>query len=137
VPVAVEPDADDAEAAPKRSRRRPRARAADEVQSPAPVVDVVAETEPDVPAKPKRSRKKADPIAEAAAPVAELVAVEPAAKPKRSRKKAEPAPAAANDADTVGPAPDGDGAAPADDAAGADEDGQPRRGGWWKRTFGE
>ncbi|MDB5682182.1 MAG: ribonuclease, partial [Sphingomonas bacterium] len=63
-------------------------------------------------------------------------AEEPAAKPKRARKKAEPAPAAANDADEVVAAPEADGATPADDAAGVDENGEPRRGGWWQRTFG-
>jgi len=125
VPVTVEPDPGEAEAAPKRSRRRPRARAAEEVQAPAPVVEAAPEPEAEAPAKPKRSRKKAEPVAE-----------EPAAKPKRTRKKAEPAPTAANDADEVAAAPETDGATPADDAAGVDENGEPRRGGWWQRTFG-
>jgi ribonuclease E len=140
VPVAVEPDAGEAEVAPKRSRRRPRARATDEAAAPAPVVEVeeaaAPAPEPEAPAKPKRTRKKAEPAVEAPAPM-EAVAEEPAAKPKRTRKKAEPVPAAAaNDADEVTAAPEADGAVLADDAAGADENGQPRRGGWWQRTFG-
>jgi ribonuclease E len=155
VPVAVEPDAPEEEAAPKRSRRRPRARAAEDAVVEAPVVEaetpVEAAPEPEAaePApKPKRSRKKAaEPVAEASAPVAEPEPdpepTEPAPKPKRSRKKAvEPvaeapvAPSAANDADETVPAADADGAAPADEAAGLGPDGGPRRGGWWQRTFG-
>ena len=62
-------------------------------------------------------------------------APEAPAKPKRSRKKADAAPAAANDADGAAAAPDADGAAPADADAGTDENGEPRRG-WWQRTFG-
>jgi len=140
VPAAVEPDAAEAEAAPKRSRRRPRARAAEEAVAP-PVVEAAPEPEPEAPAKPKRSRKKATPAAEEAATVAEeaapaeVVADTPPAKPKRTRKKADPAPAPANDADEAVPAPEADGAAPADDAAGTEDEGEPRRG-WWQRTFG-
>jgi ribonuclease E len=110
VPVAVEPDAaPEAGAAPKRSRRRPKARIADEAATP-PVVEVRAEPEPvavEPAPKPKRSRKKAAPTeatpadaepAAVAPPVAaepEAIAPapaadEPAAKPKRSRKKAAP-----------------------------------------------
>ncbi len=157
VPVAVEPDAaPEAEAAPKRSRRRPKARATEEVNAPE-TVDVETVAEPAAPApaaeepapKPKRTRrKKADASVDAAAEsVAEAPAAEEAepvaetpAKPKRSRKKATPveaetptsSPAAANDADETPVAVDADGAAPADDDAG---DGTPRRG-WWQRTFG-
>jgi len=165
VPVAVEPDvAAEAETAPKRSRRRPKARIAEEAAA-APVVEASAEPEPEPvaaepAAKPKRSRKKAAPveaeaepaIAEApAATVAEVAAPavdveEPAAKPKRSRKKAAPAdaaaeteagavsPLAANDADETPVAVDADGADPADEDA-LGPDGTPRRG-WWQRTFG-
>ncbi|MGN6818697.1 MAG: Rne/Rng family ribonuclease [Sphingomonas sp.] len=161
VPVAVEPDATpEAEAAPKRSRRRPKARIAEEAAATTAAVEAPAEPEPvaEEPApKPKRSRKKAVPVAEAVAPVAEapaaaeaepaaVEAAEPAPKPKRSRKKAAPAeaeapipsPAAANDADETPVAADADGAAPADEAAGDGDnegDGSPRRG-WWQRTFG-
>ena len=163
VPVAVEPDAAPAaDAAPKRSRRRPKARAAEEASAPA-AVEAEAPAEPENPApaaaeepasKPKRSRKKAPAPVEVAAepePVAESVeeaapAVEAPAKPKRTRKKATPAdaespataPAAANDADETAAAVDADGAAPADEAAdeaAGDGDGTPRRG-WWQRTFG-
>ncbi|QDZ09195.1 Rne/Rng family ribonuclease [Sphingomonas panacisoli] len=142
VPVAVEPDAEEADAAPKRSRRRPRARAAEEIA----VAPAVTEIEEAVAEKPKRrSRKKAEPTVEAPAEP-ETIAVAPAVteieeaaaeKPKRrSRKKADAeAPAPANDADEAAAAPDTDGAAPADDAAGTDENGEPRRG-WWQRTFG-
>ncbi|MBN8816870.1 MAG: ribonuclease E/G [Sphingomonas sp.] len=137
VPVDVAPDAEETEAAPKRSRRRPRARAAEEAVTPAPVVEAAPEPEPEAPAKPKRTRKKAAPAAEEAAPAETVAAEEPApAKPKRTRKKAEPAPAAANDADeaaaTLAPA---DEAVPADATAGTDENAEPRRG-WWQRTFG-
>jgi len=143
VPVAVEPDAGEAEAAPKRSRRRPRARAAEETEAPAPVVEAAPEPEPEAPAKPKRTRKKAAPAAEEAAPAETVVAEEAPAKPKRTRKKAAPAPTPANGADEAAPAPEtvpetvpetAD-AAPADDAAGTGEAGEPRRG-WWQRTFG-
>jgi ribonuclease E len=162
VPVAVEPDAAPAaEAAPKRSRRRPKARTAEETNAP-PAVEAEAPVEPESTApaaeepapKSKRSRKKAPAPVEVAAeadPVAESVAesvaeaapaAEAPAKPKRTRKKAAPAdaesqapaPAAANDADETPVAADADGAAPADEAAG-DGDGTPRRG-WWQRTFG-
>lgn len=126
VPVAVEPDAaPEAEAAPKRSRRRPKARIAEETAA-APVVETPAEPEAEPvaaepPAKPKRSRKKAVPAeaapAEAeAAPVEAPAATEPAAtppaseaeapavKPKRSRKKAAPAEVAI-EAEVPTPAP--------------------------------
>jgi ribonuclease E len=165
VPVAVEPDAaPEAEAAPKRTRRRPKARIAEETAA-TPVVEAARAPEPEPvavepAAKPKRSRKKAAPIeaeaepaiteapaatvAEVAAPEAEVEA--PVSKPKRSRKKAAPAdtaaetdadavsPLAANDADETPVAVDADGAAPADDDA-LGPDGTPRRG-WWQRTFG-
>jgi ribonuclease E len=163
VPVAVEPDAaPEAEAAPKRSRRRPKARIAEEanavtapVEAPAEPEPVAAEEEPAT--KPRRGRKKAAPaetvIAAVEAPAAEAPvtaeadlpapeAAEPTAKPKRSRKKAAPAevesavpsPAAANDAEETPAAANADGAAPADDDAN-NPDGTPRRG-WWQRTFG-
>ena len=92
--------------APKKGRRRPKARDAAEVAAPAPepVVEA-APVEPEAPAaKPKRARRtKASAAAEAeaaaAAPepepqpepvVVEAVAEEAPAKPKRSRKKAAP-----------------------------------------------
>jgi ribonuclease E len=149
VPVAVEPDtAPEAEAAPKRSRRRPKARIAEEAAAP-PVVEAVAEPEPEPvatepAAKPKRSRKKAAPVeaeavsdepvnvepalaetpaaTEAATATPSIEAAEPAAKPKRSRKKAAPADAAAEtEAEAVSPlaANDADEAPVAVDADGA------------------
>ena len=137
-PVAevAEPAAEaEAPAKPKRSRRKKAD--ADE----APAIEVVAEETPlaepvaeEAPAKPKRARKPKAEAAVEAAPVEEAVAADapaepadPAEKPKRSRKKAvaaEPVPAAE-------PEP-----ATADADSGAD-DGTPRRGGWWQRTFGD
>jgi len=149
VPVAVEPDAaPEAEAAPKRTRRRPKARIAEETAT-APVVESVPAPEPEPvaaepAAKPKRSRKKAAPVeveaanaepvpaevtaaAEAASAPPSIEAAEPAAKPKRSRKKAVPAETAA-EAEMPAPSPaaanDADEtpvAADADGAAPADD----------------
>jgi ribonuclease E len=149
VPVEVE--------APKKGRRRPKARETVEAAAPEPVVAVapVVEAEPEAaPAKPKRARRgKAAAEAEVVAapepePVVEAVeapAEEAPAKPKRARRtKAAASGAAAPEALTAdAPAiPLGDdGAAPADDAAGGidpdpGEAGSPRRG-WWQRTFGQ
>jgi len=126
LPVDVEPAA---EKPKRRSRKKVTEEAAAE-----PVVEAAPEPQPEAeaPAKPKRTRKKAEaavaPIETAAveaAPVAEPEAEAPA-KPKRSRKKAaEPAaePVAAN------------GAEPAEADTEADGEGGPRRG-WWQRTFG-
>ena len=143
----AEPAAADGEAeAPKRGRRRPRARkseaaaepvAAEPEAAPEPVAE--AATAEEAPAeKPKRGRRRkaeaepaatVEPAAETEAPAAETAVEELAA------------PAAANDS---GPAPKGRRkAAPkaaakpvADaDAGETDEDGTPRRG-WWQRTFG-
>jgi ribonuclease E len=102
---------------PKRTRKRPAARDAAEPAPEAVVKTPVAE-------KPKRaSRAKAKPVAEPAPVVA--VVDEPVAKPKRaSRAKAK---AAVEDA----PAPEPE-SPPALETA-SDE---PRRGGWWQRTFG-
>ena len=149
VPVAVEPDAaPEAEAAPKRTRRRPKARIAEETVA-APVVEAASAPEPEPvaaepAAKPKRSRKKAAPVeaeaanaepvpaevpaaAEAATAPPSIEAAEPAAKPKRSRKKAVAADTAI-EADMPAPSPaaanDADEtpvAADADGAAPADD----------------
>jgi ribonuclease E len=102
-----------AEEKPKRTRKRPAARDTD-AEAPVAVAD-----EAPAPEKPKRaSRAKAKPVAEA--PVAEI-AEEAPVKPKRaSRAKAK----AAEEPATVS-------AAVAEPAA--DE---PKRGGWWQRTFG-
>jgi ribonuclease E len=107
-PAEVEPDDK-----PK-TRRRPRARAA----APEPVEAPAEATAEETPAKPKRSRAKkaAEPAPEAPAPIADEAPGE--AKPKRSRAKkaAEPAPQA--------------------EPANSDSPDEPRRGGWWQRTFG-
>jgi len=149
VPVAVEPDAaPEAEVAPKRTRRRPKARIAEETAT-APVVEAAPASEPEPEAvepaaKPKRSRKKAAPVeaeaanaepvpaempvaAEAAVASPSIEAAEPAAKPKRSRKKAAPADTATeSDVPTHSPAAANDAdetpvAADADGAAPADD----------------
>ncbi|MFM9976548.1 MAG: Rne/Rng family ribonuclease [Sphingomonadaceae bacterium] len=133
------------EAKPKRTRKRPAARA--DAPAPEPVAEpAVDEAEPAVviAEKPKRTRRKvaADDVNGADLPVALEAPAEPVAKPKRaSRAKkavvpevaangavedplaAEPEPAAVTEAVTLAPAGD---ATPA----------EPRRG-WWQRTFGE
>jgi ribonuclease E len=123
--VEAEPDtvalAEEAPAKPKRVRRK---KADAEVLPAAEAPEAEALAEPvaeEAPAKPKRVRK-AKAAADAPAPEPEA-AEEPAAKPKRSRKKAEVAEAEAP-------------AAPEPVTAGAEE-GAPKRGGWWQRTFGE
>ena len=127
---AAEPEADE----PK-TRRRPRARkavadaAAEKAAEPAPEP---APAEADAKAaKPKsRSRKaaapKAEPTLEAATPEPE-VAEEPKPKAKRSRsKKADAATEPAEKPQDNEPA-----------AANSEEDSdEPKRGGWWQRTFG-
>jgi ribonuclease E len=155
--VEAEPEAEEA---PKRARRRPRARAEAAIEAPAEAAPAVEEATPakpkrtrkkaapteavetpveaEAPAKPKRTRKKAAPVAEdpvaEPAPAEEAPAAEAPAKPKRTRRKA------AAPVVEEAPAPEAtDGAAPTDPAAGNDdtaEDGSPRRGGWWQRTFG-
>jgi ribonuclease E len=150
--------------APKKGRRRPKARTdVAELAAPEPVAEtapVEAEaTDEAAPAKPKRARRaKAAPV-EAEAPEPEVVAPEvvapealvaeapaEAAKPKARapRRKA----GAKTEVDALPEAPaiplgeDVDGAVPADDVAGgidaADpgEAGSARRG-WWQRTFGQ
>ena len=169
-PEPVTEPAEPEEAAPEpaakpKTRRRPRARAADAApEAPTTVAaEPVAEKAPPVaadeeaPAKPKRTRrKKADaPTVEAgdAAPVTdglpapEGVEAEAApVKPKRTRrKKADAAPVDAEavpEAEapaTVEEAPAVTDAEPSsegeDAAAGLDGDATPRRG-WWQRTFG-
>jgi ribonuclease E len=145
-----------AEDAPK-TRRRPRARkpkadaapvveaaveASEQVEAPAPA-EAAAE---EAPVKPKRTRrKKADVMAEDAAPVAEAVVAQAAAeeapaKPKRTRRKKVVA-----DAEAEAPAVEADAPAPqapvetaenTDGEDGEGENGEPRRG-WWQRTFGQ
>jgi ribonuclease E len=122
---------------PKRTRRKK----ADAVEAaPEAVAAEVAEPEAaeEAPAKPaRRSRKKAETVEAPAAADVPVVADAPeeAAKPKRAprRKKAE----AADEAPAPEPAP---AAEPANDANGEAETeagSEPRRGGWWQRTFGQ
>ncbi|MFK3888249.1 Rne/Rng family ribonuclease [Sphingomonas sp. NPDC079357] len=128
--------------APKRGRKAAVAQAAEPAPEPVVAVEPVAE---EVPAKPKRTRRKkvAEPVVEAGdagpvndgLPAPEPVADEAPAKPKRTRRKkvaeaAAPEPVVADE-----PAAD---EAPATEEPVADADqsaAQPRRG-WWQRTFG-
>ncbi|MGN6268671.1 MAG: Rne/Rng family ribonuclease [Sphingomonas sp.] len=151
--VEAEPVTEPEAEAPKRARRRPRARAEAESETPAEVTPAAAEEAParpkrsrakaaapeaaeEAPAKPRRTRKKAEAAAEAPAAVEPTPEAEAPAKPKRPRRKAAEPVAAAPE--TVAAT---DGAAPADSAAAGNDDAadtadQPRRGGWWQRTFG-
>ena len=124
-PVEVEATA---EVAPKKRSRRKKADPA-EMAEEAPAVAEEAAPEPVAAEKPKRAprKKKADAADEA--PVAEASAAQPepaaAAKPKRAPRKKK--------ADEVAEA-----AAPEGEVATAEADAnEPRRGGWWQRTFGE
>ncbi|WP_443971776.1 Rne/Rng family ribonuclease [Sphingobium sp. CR28] len=161
-PVSVDAIDEPAEA-PRKTRRRPRARK-DEVvvsepaadvtdapepapEAPAPVEEVAAEAKP----KPKRTRKpKVEPVAQTEAAAADAdAAPTPEAKPKRTRRKAAASaePAVTEEAAIVAPspvaAPEAVTAPAVADAAGEGtevaaedgDDGQPRRG-WWQRTFG-
>jgi ribonuclease E len=141
-PVAAEEPAPAPEAAPaKRTRRRkPVATEAAEEAIAAAAEPTPAAAE-EAPAKPKRTRKKkveAEVEAPAEAPAepaaAELPAEEAPAKPKRTRrKKADVAPEAEAEPEVVAQV----GAAPVQSAETAEaESGEPRRGGWWQRTFG-
>jgi len=132
--VDPEPIADTVAEKPKRTRKRPSKRDAD-AEAAAPAETPAAEAEPVAEAPAKRTRRKkadAEPAAEAAAeaPATEApVADEKPAKPKRaSRAKAkaadaEPAPAAVSEVVE-------------DATAKAETSDEPKRGGWWQRTFG-
>lgn len=151
----VEPEAE-AEPAPaekpKRTRRKKAEPTADEAGAePAAASAPVAATEAAPAEKPKRTRRKK---ADAEAPAAEAVPAEaapaeasaldaaPAEKPKRTRrKKVEAAPEAEAEAAPEAVAPeavaDAPASAPAETGeAGETESSEPRRGGWWQRTFG-
>jgi ribonuclease E len=140
--------AEEAPAQPKRSRRRrgrktevqPEAEAVEPDSSPMverPIEEEppIAETAPAEEPKPKSRRRKAakaEPAvpepAPAEAPPAETVdQAAPPAKSRSRKRKTEPAPAEAEPA-TV-PAAN-------NDTAATDEAGEPRRSGWWQRTFG-
>ena len=146
------PAAEEAPAEPKRGRRRRgrkggpseaegvEAEAVEPDSSPMierPIEDEppIAETAPGEEPKPKSRRRKAakaEPAvaepAPAEAPPAETAdQAAPPAKARARKRKTEPAPAQAEPA-----------AVPAanNDTAAADEAGEPRRSGWWQRTFG-
>ncbi|WP_235515788.1 Rne/Rng family ribonuclease [Sphingomonas sp. Leaf10] len=164
-PAAAEPEVVEAEPtpAPKRTRRRPSARAKVEavadaapaepvtveagdavpVVTPEPVETPAVEAEPvaEVP-KPKRTRRRkadAEPAPAEEAPVE--AEAEPAPKKRRApRRKATEAPEA--EPAEAAPAPEPVAAEPvaeepaaAEEASADDENQTPRRG-WWQRTFG-
>jgi ribonuclease E len=138
-----------------RGRRRRRGRKPAQAEAPAvqpdssPMVErpideepPIAETEPAEEPKPKRRRtKKAAPAAETAvpepapadAPPAETAdQAAPAAKPAHKRgKKAAPAPAP-----EPAPAEPAPALAANNDTAPEEDSDEPRRSGWWQRTFG-
>jgi len=147
--VAEEPAAEGGRRRRRRGGRKPAEGAEPAVEpdnSPMverPIEDEppIAETAPAEEAKPKRRRsKKADAEAEATAPepppappveVAEKAAPAKPARKSRSKKAAEPALADAE------PAAEGGASRPtANNDTAEDENGEPRRGGWWQRTFG-
>ncbi|MEH3041022.1 MAG: ribonuclease E/G [Sphingomonas paucimobilis] len=163
-PVA-EPQVVEAAPAPKRTRRRPSARAKVEgvteaasaepatveagdaapIVTPEPVETPKVDAEPAAEApKPKRTRKRkvdAAPVVEAEAEAPAPAAAEPEAAPKKRRaprrKAVAPAEAQAEEAAAVVEAP----VAATEEAdvqveeAAADGSATPRRG-WWQRTFG-
>ena len=112
----------EAPAADEKPKKRTRAKKAEPASQATPVAETVNE-EPaaEAPAKPKRAPRAKTKPAESD-DVAPLVEPAPAAKPK-ARAKAKTAPVAAEPAASV-----------TDD--GVADDGTPRRGGWWQRTFG-
>ena len=114
----AEPEAVEVEAEPEpKGRRRPRARKRAEPEAVAEAPEPVAEEAPAKP-KPSRRRKTAEaPPAEEPAPPEAANDSAPAPAKRRPRKAAAK-PAAAEGEEEL------------------DEDGAPRRGGWWQRTFG-
>ena len=165
-PVAATAQLDEAAAetppAPRRPRRRPRARDEAEIApaTDSPTAAVEASASPEAPVEPepaaprRRSRTKAAPAVEAEQPSADAGDAGDAPKPRRARRKAAPAavadptpeasaeeaPALAGvDAEPEAPEPaDADADADADAAPSAEIDGEtaPARRGWWQRTFG-
>ncbi|MES2904239.1 MAG: Rne/Rng family ribonuclease [Pseudomonadota bacterium] len=146
-------DAEPVEEAKPKTRRRPKAQKAAEELGAKP--EIVAEAAPDAETeeKPKRRgrAKKVEeaPAAIASAPVpteAEIAPeteAKPVAKPRgRTSKakalKADAPEAEAPEAKTETPrvAALADSEAPATSGPSSDDDGEPRRGGWWQRTFG-
>jgi ribonuclease E len=146
------PAADEAPAEPKRGRRRrgrkggpseaegAETEAVEPDSSPMierPIEDEppIAETAPGEEPMPKSRRRKAakaeaavpEPAPAEAPPAETADQAAPPAKARARKRKTEPAPAEAEPA-----------AVPAanNDTAAADEAGEPRRSGWWQRTFG-
>ena len=118
-----------------------------------PMVETPTEEEPSIaateapeeakPAPKKRSRKKAAPVEEIAvtepapaeAPPAETANdATPPAKPARKRRTKASAASAEAPAETE--APSAPPPAANNDSANTEDDGEPRRSGWWQRTFG-
>ena len=147
IATEVEPPVEDA--APKRTRKRPSARAAVVETAPKPAGVPEAASDPEPAEKPKRGRKPkvavepaAEPVVEAATTEADSGTADAApAKPKRaSRAKAKP-PAeelpATGEAAADEAAPEPVPASNADIApVSAQASDEPKRGGWWQRTFG-
>ncbi|MEO7187529.1 MAG: Rne/Rng family ribonuclease [Sphingomicrobium sp.] len=121
-PTAEEPPIAEVEAveeAKPKTRRRPRARAKDQADAKAGAPSVEAEASPEPEAEPA-SAAEPEPTPEAAP--------EKPARKRRSKKADAEAELAAANAAAV-PTADND----SDDT---DPEGEPRRGGWWQRTFG-
>jgi ribonuclease E len=150
------PSADEEPATEPARRRRRRGRKAPEasetkavepdsspmVERPIDEEPPIAETQPADDVKPKRRRRSKASAAEAEVPVTEPAPAEappaetadqaaPASKPTRSRKRKAQAPPPT---EPVAAEPAAMAAANTDTAV--DENGEPRRGGWWQRTFG-
>ncbi len=130
----------ESEPAPKTTRRRPRARAAE-------AAPVAVEPKPDAEEAPKPKRSRRKPAATATAEPSEGTAPETVAPdaeaPKPKRRASRKPPIEHIEEPPVGPAAaatsvaTNDAAPPAPPEAGndTDDDGEPRRG-WWQRTFG-
>ena len=127
--VPEEAPAEEAEAKPKR-RRRKKAEVEEPVIAAETPAAVEADAAEDAPVeKPKRrSRKKVVPVEE----TAEFPQASEAAPAEVEAPAAQEAPAAKSASAPSAEAPGND----ANDEADA-EDGGPRRGGWWQRTFGQ
>ena len=118
--------------APKRRRRRKAGAEADSVGEP--------QAEAAVPEPAPAEAAPAETLDQAAAPLDDA----PPAKPARKRRTKASAAAKPDSADSAASAPvatnpESEAVAPPpanNDAAEAEDNGEPRRGGWWQRTFG-
>lgn len=140
---AAEPVAEEAlaaeEEAPKPKRRSRAKKVTEEAEAPAEAeaeVAPVAEEEAPKPKRRIRAKKvekapavEEEPVAEEAPAVAEEAPAKPKRAPRKKKADAEAEAAAAE------PAADVPATAAETEAAGGEE--QPRRGGWWQRTFGQ